>query len=191
VVDGDVVEPANLQRQILHREADLGRRKAASAQETLTALNPHCQVKTFDQRLEAANIGLVLKGYDLVLDASDNFPTRFLVADCCWLEKIPLISAAASGFQGLLLVVEPAAGNPCYRCLMPALPPAGGGPEGILGAVAGVMGSLQAVEALKFLLGRGSGLSRRLLSYDGLKGRFHTMDRVRNPDCSGCKYYDC
>ncbi len=185
IVDGDIVELSNLQRQILHQVADLGRRKVDSARDAILALNPHCQVKTYDLRLEAANIQEVLRGYDVALDASDNFQTRFLVADCCWLEKIPLVSAAAAGFQGLLLVIEPSPGNPCYRCLIPA-PPSTGRPEGIVGAVAGVMGCLQAVEALKLLLGRSTDMVRRFLSYDGLKCRFYSMERPRTPDCPLC-----
>lgn len=185
IVDGDAVELSNLQRQILHQVDDLGRRKVASAREAIMALNPHCQVKTYDLHLEAANVQEALRGYDVVLDASDNFQTRFLVADCCWLEKIPLVSAAAAGFQGLLLVIEPSPGNPCYRCLMPA-PPSTGRQEGILGAVAGVMGCLQAVEALKLLLGRSTDMVRRFLSYDGLKCRFFSMERARTPACPLC-----
>ena len=190
IADGDVVELSNLQRQILYRVDDLGRRKVESARDTLLSLNANCQVETYDIRLEAVNIPGILKGYDLVLDASDNFPTRFLVADCCWQEKIPLVAAAATGFLGQLLVVIPGPGNPCYRCLMPEPPPPEAAPSsqqvGILGAVAGVMGSLQAVEALKLLLGLDSEMARRFLSYDALSGRFHLMDRTRRPNCPRC-----
>jgi molybdopterin/thiamine biosynthesis adenylyltransferase len=185
IADADAVELSNLQRQILHRLADLGRRKVDSARDAIQALNPHCQVETYDIRLEPANIREVLTGYDLVLDASDNFETRFLVADFCWLAKIPLVSAAVAAFHGLLLVVDPGPGNPCYRCLAPQPPPAPG-QEGILGAVAGVMGCLQALEALKLLLGRGSDLVHRILTYDALKCRFHSMPRVKTADCPGC-----
>ena len=104
VVDGDAVELSNLQRQILHRTDDLGRRKVASAAESLTALNPHCRVETFDLRLDPANVRDVVPGFEVVLDASDNFPTRFLVAECCWRDQIPLVSAAATGWHGQLLV---------------------------------------------------------------------------------------
>lgn len=190
IADSDAIELSNLQRQILHRVADLGRRKVKSATEALLALNPHCQVETYDTRLDAANLPEVIKGYDLVLDASDNFPTRFLVADYCWLGKIPLIAAAATGFLGQLLAVIPGPGNPCYRCLIPEPPVAEAVPSsqqmGILGAVAGVMGTLLAVEALKLLLGRESGLAGRFLSYDGLSSRFHFITRTRRPNCPGC-----
>jgi molybdopterin/thiamine biosynthesis adenylyltransferase len=190
IADGDLVELSNLQRQILHRVADLGRRKVESAREALLALNPHCQVMTHDNRLDASNLPEIIKAYDLVLDASDNFPTRFWVADSCWQAKIPLVSASATGLLGQLLVVVPEAGNPCYRCLMPEPPPPEAVPSsqevGILGAVAGVMGTLQAVEALKFLLGRKPQMAGRFLSYDALTCRFHSIIRTRRPDCPQC-----
>lgn len=190
LVDGDAMELSNLQRQILYRSADLGRRKVASAAESLTALNPHCRVETFDLRLNPANVREVVQGFEVVLDASDNFPTRFLLAECCWRYQIPLVSAAATGWHGQLLVARPGAENPCYRCLVPEMPTVEAVPpsteSGILGAVAGTMGCLQAVEALKLLLGRESDLSRRLLAYDGLQGRFQSVDRVKRPDCPLC-----
>ncbi len=190
LVDGDAVELSNLQRQILHRSADLGRRKVESAAESLTALNPLCGVETFDLRLNPANVGEVVQGFEVVLDASDNFPTRFVVSECCWRYKIPLVSAAATGWHGQLLVAAPGADNPCYRCLVPEIPSAEAVPSstesGILGAVAGAMGCLQAVEALKLLLGLESDLNRRLLAYDGLQGRFQSLARVKRSDCHLC-----
>jgi adenylyltransferase/sulfurtransferase len=190
LVDGDAVELSNLQRQILHASSDLGRRKVESAKETLMALNPRCGVTTFDRRLGPGEVGQVVQGYEVVLDASDNFPTRFLLAESCWRQGIPLVSAAAAGWHGQLLVARPGTENPCYRCLVPALPAAeavpGSTQAGILGAVAGVMGCLQAVEALKLLLGRESDLSRRLLAYDGLRGRFQSLARTKRPDCLLC-----
>lgn len=185
IADGDSVELSNLQRQILHRVKDLGRRKVDSARDSIMALNPHCRLTTYDLRLDPENVRKTLQGYDVVLDASDNFETRFLLADCCWLEKIPLVSAAAAGLSGLLLVVDPNKGSPCYRCLMPQ-PPPGSHQEGILGAVAGVMGCLQATEAMKLLLGRDSDLERQMLSYDGLKCRFRSITRTRKADCALC-----
>lgn len=190
LVDGDAVELSNLQRQILYRSADLERQKVALAEEALTALNPHCRVETFDQRLNPANVQEVVQGFEVVLDASDNFPTRFLLAECCWRNRIPLVSAAATGWYGKLLVTLPGAENPCYRCLVPELPVAEAVPDssasGILGAVAGTMGCLQAVETLKLLLGRESNLSRQLLAYDGLAGRFQSLARVKRQDCPLC-----
>jgi molybdopterin-synthase adenylyltransferase len=190
LVDGDAVELSNLQRQILYRSADLGRRKVESAAGSLMGLNPCCQVKSFDLRLNPDNVQEVVQGFEVVLDASDNFPTRFLLAECCWRGKIPLVSAAATGWHGQLLVAAPGAENPCYRCLVPEAPPAAAVPAssqiGILGAVAGTMGCLQAVEALKLLLGLESDLIRRLLAYDGLEGRFQSLARVKRPDCPLC-----
>jgi len=190
LVDGDAVELSNLQRQILHGAADLGRRKVESAAASLAALNPLCRVETFDLRLDPDNVGQVVQGFEVVLDASDNFPTRLLLAECCWRNHIPLVSAAATGWHGQLLVAQPGAANPCYRCLVPEPPPAAAVPAssqiGILGAVAGAMGCLQAVEALKLLLGLDSDLTRRLLAYDGLKGRFQSLARVKRPKCPGC-----
>ncbi len=190
LVDGDAVELSNLQRQIIHYSADVGRRKVASASESLLALNPHCRLETFDLRLAPDNIREVVQGFEVVLDASDNFPTRFLVAECCWRYQIPLVSAAATGWHGQLLVAVPGAANPCYRCLVPEAPSALAVPPstqaGILGAVAGALGCLQAVEALKLLLGRETDLSRRLLAYDGLQGRFQSVARVKRPDCPLC-----
>jgi molybdopterin/thiamine biosynthesis adenylyltransferase len=190
LVDGDAVALSNLQRQILHHSADLRRRKVVSAAESLTALNPRCRVETFDLRLDPAHVLDVLPGFELVLDASDNFPTRFLLAECCWRQGVPLVSAAATGWHGQLLVQISAAANPCYRCLVPETPPAEAVPSstqvGILGAVAGVMGCLQAVEALKLLLGRESDLTCRLLAYDGLQGRFQSLARPKRPGCLLC-----
>ncbi|MCL4501655.1 MAG: HesA/MoeB/ThiF family protein [Deltaproteobacteria bacterium] len=191
IVDGDAVELSNLQRQILHVSADLGRRKAASAEESLAALNPHCRVETFDLRLDAANIREVARSFEVVVDASDNFATRFLLADYCWQQWLPLVSAAATGWQGQLLVQVRDAANPCFRCLFPEAPSAEAVPPsseaGILGAVAGTMGCLQAVETLKMLLGRESDLTHKLLAYDGLQGRFQSLFRVKRPDCPLCR----
>ena len=188
IVDGDAVEISNLQRQILHGVADLDRRKVDSARDSLRKLNPHCRVQTFDLRLTEANVHEILRGHDVVLDASDNFPTRFQVADCCWREKIPLVTAAVAEFSGQLLVVDPGRASPCYRCLVNE-PPAEDSPDqpvGILGAVAGVLGSLQAVETVKLLLGRNSALDQQLLSYDALRSRFQLLARERDPNCPVC-----
>ena len=191
VADSDRVEISNLNRQISHATDDVGKSKAFSAEEAVRRINPECEVQLLPQRLTAQNIRGVLSGYDVVLDGSDNFPTRFLVADCCWLEKIPLVSATVIRFDGQLMTVLPAgAGNPCYRCLFPHPPPLGLRQScqeaGVLGAAAGVMGTLQAVETLKILLGLGSILSHRLLVYDALECDFQLVDREPNPHCPLC-----
>ncbi len=194
IADGDVVELSNLQRQIIHGVADLGRNKALSAQESIAALNPDCQVELFQERLNQDNIRGIFRGYDVVLDGSDNFPTRFLVADCCWFEQIPLVSAAVLRFEGQLLTVLPQAGNPCYRCLVPEPPPPGLVPScqeaGVLGAVVGVMGTLQATEAVKVLFDAeaegGRQMTDRFLIYDALECSFRIMKRGRDPECPLC-----
>jgi len=190
VGDSDAVELSNLQRQIVHGTSDVGRNKALSAREAVRELNSDCEVKVVAERLTAANIRQAIRGYDVVLDGSDNFPTRFLVADCCRFEGIPLVSAAILRFEGQLMTILPGRGNPCYRCFLPGLPPAGLVPScqeaGVLGAVAGVMGSLQATEAIKLLLGIGDLMSHRLLVYDALEGGFRTAKRVPDPSCPLC-----
>jgi adenylyltransferase/sulfurtransferase len=189
IADGDMVELSNLQRQIIHQNADVGRLKGVSAERAVLALNPGCKVEVVG-RLTAENIRDTLKGYDAVLDGSDNFPTRFLVADCCWFERTPLVSAAVLQFEGQLLTVLPGEGNPCYRCLVPEPPPPGLVPScqeaGVLGSVTGVMGMLQATEALKLLLGIGDPLSHRLLVYDALDSAFEEVKRSPDPECPLC-----
>ncbi len=190
VVDGDTVELSNLQRQIIHGTGDLGKSKVLSAAEALRAVNPECKVEVFSERLTAGNIRQLLPDYDVVLDGSDNFPTRFLVADYCWFENIPLVSAAVLRFEGQLMTILPGEGNPCYRCFIPEPPPPGLVPScqeaGVLGASVGVMGALQTVEALKVLLGVGEIMSHRLLVYDALGCRFTTARRVADPGCPLC-----
>ena len=142
------------------------------------------------ERLTVDNIRQTFAGYDLVLDGSDNFPTRFLIADCCRLDGIPLVSAAVLGFEGQLLTVLPGEGNPCSRCFLPEPPPPGLVPScqeaGVLGAVVGVMGTLQAVEAIKVLLGVGDVASHRLLLYDAFEGAFRKCKRSPDPACPLC-----
>ena len=190
VADGDIVELSNLQRQIIHGTSDVGRSKVLSAQDAIREINPDCQVQVFPERLTTKNISPVMRGYDVVLDGSDNFPTRFLVNDCCWFEKIPLVSAAVLRFEGQFMTVLPGEGNPCYRCFIPEPPPPGLVPScqeaGVLGAVVGVMGTLQAVEALKILLGLGNIMSHRLIVYDAIGCRFTTLKRALDPACPLC-----
>lgn len=191
LVDSDTVEICNLQRQIIFRTDDVERVKVQCAKEAILALNPHCTVETYHTRLNTASqIREMVRGYDAVLDGSDSFCTRFLVADCCWLEEVPLISASAVGFHGQILVVIPYAGNPCYRCIIPEPTPgsrvAACRQAGILGGVTGVMGSLAAVETVKFFLGHDPDMARRFVAYDGLHCRFIIGERVRDPDCCLC-----
>jgi len=190
IVEADRLELSNLNRQVLHRAADLGRSKADSAAEAVRALNPGCRVELLAERLTAERARDVVRGADVVLDCTDNFPTRFVVADACWAERVPLVSAAVLRFEGQLASVIPAEGSPCYRCLLPEPPPPEAAPGaaqvGILGAVAGTFGALQAVEAVKVLLGIGRNMAHRLLVYDGLSGDFRTMRRSRDPACPLC-----
>lgn len=191
VVDGDLVELSNLQRQIIHRTTDLGREKVLSAEEEIKRINPDCQVLAIPERISVVNARRIIRGYDVVLDGSDNFATRFLVADCCRFENIPLVSAATLRFEGQLMTFLPGKGNPCYRCYIPEPPPAGlvmnCQEAGILGAVVGVMGTLQAVEAIKILLGLGQIFSHKLLVYDALDGSFRTLKRLPDPACPMCR----
>ena len=190
VIDGDVVEISNLQRQVIHGTSDLGKGKVISAEKAIREINPDCQVQVFQELITVKNARQVLQGYDVVLEGSDNFPTRFLVSDCCHFLNIPLVSAAVLRFEGQLMTILPGQGNPCYRCFIPEPPPPGLIPScqeaGVLGAVVGVMGTLQAVETLKALLGIGSSMSHRLMIYDALECAFRTVKRRPDPACPLC-----
>ncbi len=191
IVDDDTVSLSNLQRQILHRTGDIGRPKTASAAETLAALNPDVKVVLHEARLNAANALALVSGYDLVADGSDNFETRFLVNDACYLAKVPLVSAAIGQFEGQLSTYRAfEGGNPCYRCVFPERPPPGTVPScaeaGVVGALAGVMGSLQAVEVIKEITGIGQSMAGRLTIYDALDARFRTLKLRRDPGCALC-----
>jgi len=191
LIDGDTVELSNLQRQILFRTDDVDRVKVDCAREAISALNPLCVVDAHHVRIGNARITRELvRGYDVVIDGSDNFCTRFLVSDCCWIEGVALVSASAVGFQGQLMVMIPGDENPCYRCLIEEPEPhhrsATCTQAGIFGGVVGVMGSLAAVEAVKILLGSDPGIAHRFLAYDGLRCRFIAAERVRDPDCPLC-----
>lgn len=188
VVDDDVVDLSNLQRQVGHTTARIGASKVESLAEAVRALNPDCVIEPYAARLTGANaLGLVAR-YDLVCDGSDNFPTRFLLNDACVLAGRTLVSAAVLRFDGQLATFKP--GGPCYRCLYPAPPPDGMvptcGEAGVLGAVVGVMGSLQAAEVLKEVLGIGQSLAGRLLIWDALGVRFRTITLPRDPACPAC-----
>ena len=184
ILDDEQVELSNLNRQVIHRTADVGRPKVERAAEAAGAINPDCAVEPLAERLMPRNARAIVRRFDLVLDCTDNFPTRFLLSDACWLGKKPLVSAAVQRFEGMLLAVLPEKGSPCYRCLVPESPD----PQdrAIFGAVPGVLGALQAMEAVKVLLGIGSDLAHRLLVYDGLAGTFRTVGRTRDPACPLC-----
>ncbi len=190
IIDDDRVEMSNLQRQIAHGVADLGREKAVSAAEAMLAINPSTIVQTHLARLDGGNVHQLIGDYDLVCDGSDNFPTRFLLADACVAARKTLVSAAVMRFEGQLSVFKPYVSGPCYRCLYPEAPPDGMVPScaesGVLGAVTGVMGTLQATEVLKELLGIGETLAGRLMLWDALGSRFRTINVPRDPSCSVC-----
>jgi adenylyltransferase/sulfurtransferase len=192
VVDDDVVELSNLQRQVAHGMASLGRAKVDSAADAVRAINPGVEVRTHRTRVAAQNAADLVAQYDIVCDGSDNFPTRFVVADACVRARRTLISAAVLRFEGQLSVFKPHCGSahPCYRCLYPEAPPDGMVPScgeaGVLGAVTGVMGTLQATEAMKEILGIGETLSGRLLIWDALAMQFRTIRFRRDPACRMC-----
>ncbi|MGH6869905.1 MAG: HesA/MoeB/ThiF family protein [Rhizomicrobium sp.] len=193
VVDDDTVSLSNLQRQIAHRTAGVGRPKTQSAAEAVAAINPHVAVETHAVRLGVENAGELIGRYDIVADGSDNFTTRFLINDACFFAKKVLVSAAVTEFDGQLATFKAfdrTGEYPCYRCIFPEPPPPGTAPScsetGVLGAAAGVMGTLQALEVLKEITGAGESLAGKLLIYEALATRFRTV-RVR-PDkaCALC-----
>jgi molybdopterin-synthase adenylyltransferase len=190
IVDDDIVDLSNLQRQVAHTTDRIGVSKVASAAAAVTAINPEAKVAAHPMRLAADNALDIVSRYDIVCDGTDNFATRFLVADACALAKRTLVSAAVLRFEGQLSVFKPHEGGPCYRCLYPEPPPPGTVPTcseaGVLGAVTGVMGTLQATEALKEILGIGDTLSGRLLVWDALATRFRTIKLRPDPSCALC-----
>lgn len=188
VVDADVVDRSNLQRQILHFDRDLGRPKTRSARRHLEDLNPDVRVIEHRTLITSDNALEIIKDYDLVVNGCDNFPTRYLLNDACVLLKKPLVDAAILRFEGQATVFLP--GRGCYRCLFPQPPPPGTVPScaqaGIIGALAGHMGTLQAIEAIKVLLGIGEPLASRLLLYDALTAEYQVLNWARNRDCPVC-----
>ena len=192
VVDDDTVSLSNLQRQIAHTTDRVGAPKTESARRTVAALNPEVRIEAHQERLHAGNAHRLIAPYDLVADGSDNFATRFLVNDACYLARKTLVSAAVLRFDAQLSTFKAYLGgeHPCYRCIFREAPPEGLIPScaegGVLGALVGAVGSLQAVEVVKELLGIGEGLSGRLIVYDGLAGTFRKV-RVRpDPTCPLC-----
>jgi molybdopterin-synthase adenylyltransferase len=191
IVDDDVVDDTNLQRQIIHSDAAIGRAKVDSAAETLARLDPHIDVTTKKLRVDETNIAGLIASHDLVVDGSDNFDTRYAVHDACFRARIPLVSASLLRFEAQLSTYKAYDGKTaCLRCLHPEKPPPDLIPRceeaGILGAVAGVAGSLQATEALKELLGLGDSLAGRVLIYDALAPVFRTIAVPKDPHCKLC-----
>ncbi len=190
IVDDDVVDESNLQRQIAHSTQRLGDPKVESARDTLTALNPDVQVKTFNERLSSENIDRILsEGWDVIVDGADNFPTRYLVNDASVWHGIPVVHGSIYRFEGQATVFQPGEG-PCYRCLFPTPPPPELAPScaegGVLGVLPGVIGSLQANETIKLLAGIGEPLVGRLLLFDALSATFTEVTLRRDPDCPVC-----
>ena len=189
IVDMDVVDASNLQRQILHSIDRIGERKVDSAKKALTALNPDVQVITHDVRIGADNVVDLFKDYDLVVDGTDNFPTRYLVNDASLLTNTPVVHGSIFRFEGQVTVFNPYVG-PCYRCIVPEPPPPELAPScaeaGVLGVLCGIIGSIEAVEAIKMLLGLGDPLVGRLLAYDALGEEFRTFKVRRDPHCPAC-----
>lgn len=190
LIDGDVVDLSNLQRQVLHTTNTVGVPKVESGRRLLAALNPDVTVKTYQENIGMDNIMKILPDYDIVLDGSDNFGTRFLVNDACFFAKKTLISGSIFRFEGQLTTIKPHEGYPCYRCLYPEPPPAGLVPNcqeaGVLGVLAGTIGILQANEAIKEILGLGDTLADRLLIYDALEMKFRKVGRPKDPKCPLC-----
>jgi molybdopterin/thiamine biosynthesis adenylyltransferase len=192
LVDDDVLELSNLQRQIAHSTARIGHAKVDSAAEAMRRINPLVRVDIHNMRLEAGNVAGLVGGYDIICDGTDNFATRFLLADACVAEKKTLISAAVLRFEGQLSTFKPHADaqGPCYRCLYPEPPPEGLVPScseaGVLGAVTGVMGTLQATEVLKEICGIGTSMSGWLLVWDALSAEFRKIRLRKDPACPVC-----
>jgi adenylyltransferase/sulfurtransferase len=192
IIDPDVLELSNLQRQIAHTTENIGQPKVTSAAAAMRAINPLVTVVTHNLRLDAGNVRALLDPYDIICDGTDNFETRFLLADACVAAKRTLVSAAVLRFEGQLSTFKPHTGAdaPCYRCLYPEPPPDGLVPScaeaGVLGAVTGVMGTLQASEVLKEIMGIGQSLSGRLLIWDALAMDFRFVRLKRDPECPVC-----
>jgi len=189
IADPDLVELSNLQRQVIHQTADVGRPKVDSAAEKMTAINPDVTVTVYDSWIHAGNISGIIGDYDFVIDGTDNFAAKFLINDACVLAGKPYSHGGVLQFLGQTTTVKPGH-SACYRCIAPVPPPPGAIPTcaeaGVLGVLPGIIGTLQATEAIKHLLGIGELLNNRMLIYDALDTEFTRVELVRNPDCPVC-----
>jgi sulfur-carrier protein adenylyltransferase/sulfurtransferase len=190
IVDFDTVDFSNLQRQILHTDADVGRSKAESAKETIRGINPHCEVVIHNTRISSENALELIRPYDIVVDGTDNFPTRYLTNDACVILKKPNVYGSIFRFEGQASVFAPHLGGPCYRCLYPEPPPPGMVPScaegGVLGVLPGIIGCIQATEILKLAIGKGNLLVGRLLLFNALDMKFRELKLRRDPQCPVC-----
>lgn len=190
IVDFDTVDHSNLQRQLLHTDADVGRPKAESARETILGLNPNCEVVLHNARISSENALELIRPYDIVVDGTDNFPTRYLTNDACVLLKKPNVYGSIFRFEGQASVFAPHLGGPCYRCLYPEPPPPGMVPScaegGVLGVLPGIIGCIQATEILKLALGKGNLLVGRLVLFNALDMKFRELKLRRDPQCPIC-----
>lgn len=190
IIDSDVVDRSNLQRQIIHNESRIGTPKVESARQTINDLNPDVHVVAYNTRLNKDNVLELFSQYDIIVDGGDNFPTRYLVNDACVYLGKPNVTGSVFRFEGQVSVMHPKGGGPCYRCLYPEPPPPEFAPScheaGVLGVLPGTMGLLQATEVVKLVLGIGKPLVGRLLLYDALQQKFRELRTRRDPDCKAC-----
>ncbi|MBL7684994.1 MAG: molybdopterin-synthase adenylyltransferase MoeB [Deltaproteobacteria bacterium] len=190
IVDHDVVDRSNLQRQILHNEERVGEPKVESAKKTLKLLNPDINIITYREKLNRENVMEIIKDYDVIVNGCDNFPTRYLINDACVFLKKPLVDGSIFRFEGQVCVFDSEQAGPCYRCLYPEPPPPEMAPScqeaGVFGALPGIVGTTQAIEVIKILLGKGDPLIGRLLVFDALKMKFRELKIRRDPQCPVC-----
>lgn len=189
VIDMDVVDKSNLQRQVMHSMSTVGMLKTESAKQRILSLNPECNVLTFNERLNADNVIDIISQFDLVVDGTDNFPTRYMLNDASVITKTPVVHGSIFRFEGQVTVLDSVNG-PCYRCMLPEPPPPELAPScaeaGVLGVLPGIVGSLQALEAIKYVLDIGEPLVGKLLAFDSLEESFRKFDVRKNPDCLAC-----
>ncbi len=189
IADGDVLDLSNLQRQVIHFTGDINKPKVLSAKEKIEQLNPDVQVTVYQEMLNAANIIDIIKKYDFVIDGTDNFPTKFLVNDACILAGVPYSHGGILRFDGQTFTILPKE-SACYRCIFLEPPPPDAVPTcsqaGVIGVIAGILGTLQANEAIKFILGKGGLLANRLLTFDAMHTKFREIKIKKNPNCGVC-----